>query len=88
MKQFSEEYLSLEELCSRIKYKKQTIYNLIHRKVFVQGTHYLKPSAKKLLFKWSEIRAWLGDTDLLGVEATPLATQVAGRTGPRSSINI
>ena len=56
-----DEYLDIGELCDRIKYKKQTIYNRIHRKEFVLGKHYLKPNRKKLLFKWSEILKWLGE---------------------------
>jgi hypothetical protein len=56
-----EEYLTTDELCDRIKYQKQTIYNLIHRKVFVAGKHFLKPTPKKILFKWSEIQTWIGD---------------------------
>jgi hypothetical protein len=56
-----EEYLTTDELCGRIKYQKQTIYNLIHRKVFVAGKHFLKPTPKKILFKWSEIQTWIGE---------------------------
>jgi hypothetical protein len=56
-----EEYLTLDELSARIKYRKQTLYNLIHKGVLVIGRHYLKPTPKKLLFKWSEISAWLGE---------------------------
>ncbi len=56
-----EEYLTINELVVRIKYEKQSIYNLIHKNVFVLGKHYLKPTPKKLLFKWSEIRRWLGE---------------------------
>lgn len=54
-----EEYLSVVELSSRIKLAKQTIYNLIHRNIFVLNRHYLKPTPKKILFKWSAVRAWL-----------------------------
>ena len=46
-----EEYLTKDELCDRIKYQRQTVYNLIHRKVFIQGKP-LKPTPKKILFKW------------------------------------
>ncbi|MBF0509141.1 MAG: helix-turn-helix domain-containing protein [Deltaproteobacteria bacterium] len=57
-----DEYLTVDELCRRIKFAKQTIYNLIHRKSFIAGKHYIKPSPKKILFKWSEIQAWLGES--------------------------
>ena len=54
-----QEYLTVKELSSRIKFSKQTIYNLIHQRVFVLGKHYFKPVPKKILFKWSEIEAWI-----------------------------
>jgi hypothetical protein len=58
---YAEEYLTVDELSERIKYKKQSLYNLIYRREFVLGKHYLKPSPKKILFKWTEIIDWLGD---------------------------
>ena len=57
---FCDELLTVEELCERIKYKKQSIYNLIYRDKFILGKHFLKPSPKKILFKWSAISNWLG----------------------------
>ena len=57
-----EEYLTIDELCGRIKFQRQTIYNLIHRKIFVPGKHFLKPSPKKILFRWSAIQAWIGES--------------------------
>jgi hypothetical protein len=56
-----DEYVTVSELCNRIKYRRQTIYNLIHKKTFILGKHFLKPTPKKLLFKWSEIHAWIGE---------------------------
>jgi len=54
-----EEYLTVAELSKRIKFSKQSIYNLINKKIFIRGKHYLKPRPKKILFKWSEIMAWM-----------------------------
>ena len=54
-----EEYLTVNELSQRIKFAKQTIYNLIHKNVFVHGKHYEKPRPKKILFKWSKVKEWL-----------------------------
>jgi hypothetical protein len=34
---------------------------LVHDRTLILGKHYLKPTPKKLLFKWSEIEAWLGE---------------------------
>jgi predicted DNA-binding transcriptional regulator AlpA len=57
----NEKYLTTKELSALIKYGQQTIYNLIHDKKLVKGIHYVKPTPKKLLFRWSEMQAWLGE---------------------------
>jgi excisionase family DNA binding protein len=58
-----EEYLTVKELSERIKLAKQTIYNMIHKNEFLLNTHYYKPKAKIILFKWSAIEKWLeGDS--------------------------
>ena len=54
-----EEYLTVQELGERIKFSKQSIYNLIYKKKFILGIHYLKPTPKKILFVWSEVEKWL-----------------------------
>jgi hypothetical protein len=56
-----DEYLTVNELSARIKFSKQSLYNLIHKGIFVIGKHYLKPTPKKILFKWSEIQIWMGE---------------------------
>ena len=56
-----EEYLTVKELSLRIKFSKQSLYNIIHKGGFILGKHYLKPTPKKILFKWSEIQAWMGE---------------------------
>jgi len=65
-----EEYLTINELSARIKFSKQSLYNLIHKGTFVRGRHYLKPTRKKVLFKWSEILAWMGDSSVPEVKKT------------------
>ena len=57
-----EEYLTVKELSEKIKFSKQSLYNLIHRGTFVLGKHYLKPTPKKVLFKWVEIQEWMGES--------------------------
>ena len=57
-----EEYLTVNELSAKIKYSKQSLYNLIYKKYFVLGKHYFKPTPKKILFKWPEIQAWIEGT--------------------------
>ena len=54
-----EEYLTVAELSKRIKFSKQSIYNLINKKIFIMGKHYLKPRPKKILFMWSGVMAWM-----------------------------
>lgn len=54
-----EEYLTTDELCDRIKYRKQTVYNLIHKRVLIAGKHFVKPTPKKILFKWAEMLQWI-----------------------------
>ena len=54
-----EEYLTVDELSLKIKYSKQSLYNLIYKKTFILGKHYFKPTPKKILFKWLEIQAWI-----------------------------
>ena len=62
-----EEYLTVKELSQRVKLAVQTIYNFIHEKKFILGEHYLKPTPKKILFKWSEIQIWMGEST--GIES-------------------
>jgi predicted DNA-binding transcriptional regulator AlpA len=54
-----EEFLTVAELSEKIKFSKQTIYNLIFKKEFILQQHYLKPRPKKILFKWSAVKVWL-----------------------------
>jgi predicted DNA-binding transcriptional regulator AlpA len=54
-----EEYLTVKELSDRIKFSKQTLYNFIHKRTFDLNKHYVKPTPKKILFKWSEIKKWM-----------------------------
>jgi predicted DNA-binding transcriptional regulator AlpA len=54
-----EEYLTVKELSDRIKFSKQTLYNFINKKTFDLNKHYVKPTPKKILFKWSEIKKWM-----------------------------
>lgn len=59
MEEPREEYLTVAELSEKIKFSKQTIYNLIFKREFILQQHYLKPRPKKILFKWSAVKAWL-----------------------------
>jgi predicted DNA-binding transcriptional regulator AlpA len=82
-----EDYLTVGELSERIKFSRQTLYNMIFAKKFVKGQHYIKPSRKKVLFKWSVIQAWLEDRDPAGDDTIgkPCAPSNAG---PENRIHI
>ena len=54
-----EEYLTVAALSEKIKFSKQTIYNLISKKVFEINKHFIKPRPKKILFIWAEVKAWM-----------------------------
>jgi predicted DNA-binding transcriptional regulator AlpA len=89
-----EEYLTVNELSARIKFSKQTLYNLIYKGTFVIGKHYLKPSPKKILFKWSEIHKWMRGSSIPDdakisnpVNHSPTVTNSV-QNKPKSSINI
>jgi hypothetical protein len=64
-----EEYLTTLELSTRIKMAPGTIRNLVWKGVFQEKTHYVKPSARKLLFVWSEVERWLHDHSQLSEES-------------------
>lgn len=96
IQELAEEYLTVPELSARIKFSRQSLYNLIHKRTFVLGKHFLKPTPKKILFKWSEIQAWMGETSgwvNAKSESTEHKTPVRQskppeRANPKSLINI
>jgi hypothetical protein len=59
MPNLDEVYLTVSELSDRIRYSQQSIYNMISEGIFVLNTHYLKPTPKKILFKWSSVQKWI-----------------------------
>ena len=65
----NEEFLTTQELSSRIKMAAGTVRNLVWQGQLVQGVHYVKPTPRKILFLWSAIEAWLygGPTPTRGV---------------------
>ncbi|MFC1816452.1 helix-turn-helix transcriptional regulator [Thermodesulfobacteriota bacterium] len=94
-----EEYLTVDELASRIKFSKRSLYNLIYKKTFVLGKHYFKPTPKKILFKWSEIQTWIerpSDASIETSENEPARQNCpdekpksrSAKDTPKSSINI
>ena len=53
------ELIKCDELCERLKLKKQSIYNMVHRGEFIVNQHYFKPTNRILLFDWAAIKSWL-----------------------------
>ena len=80
-----EEYLTVKELSDKIKFSRQSLYNLIHKGTFILGRHYLKPTPKKVLFKWSEIREWMGEEPQSN-ESTNLRTEFLMKPLPATPI--
>ncbi len=66
-----EEYLSIKQLCERIPYRPQSIRNMMTQGIFREGEHYFKPTARKVIFKWSAIQRWIEGERAKG--AIPLA---------------
>ena len=58
-----EQYLTVRELSEKIRYSQQTLYNMMHKKLFIRGEHYIKPSRKKVLFLWSAVPEWMESTE-------------------------
>ena len=54
-----EEYLTTKELSKKIKMTEGTIRNLVWKKELKENVHYVKPTARKILFVWSAIEGWL-----------------------------
>jgi excisionase family DNA binding protein len=83
-----EEYLTVDELAARIKFSRQTLYNLIHKGTFVRGRHFLKPTPKKILFKWSAIQAWMGEEHIAVDESFEHPIDHPVRRTPKNLIRI
>ena len=86
-----EDYITVEELCRRTKYSRQSIYNMINKNIFKLNQHYYKPTPKKILFIWSAIEIWLagecGQT-LNPTENIVNNEQIQQEQCPTSKINI
>jgi|GEM_PF-3153766 len=65
-----DEYLTVAELAERIKFSRQTIYNMVSARRLVMGRHYFKPTRKKILFVWSAVKAWIERDEINGVNET------------------
>lgn len=73
------ELITCDELCARIKLKKQTIYNMIYCKKFSKNKHYYKPTKRILLFDWEAIKDWLRGSN---VDDKPSSDKIPQRPCP------
>jgi hypothetical protein len=53
-----EEYLTVRQVAERIKYREQTIRNMMSAGVFSRGIHYFK-RRRRVVFLWSSLEQWL-----------------------------
>lgn len=71
-----EEYLSIPELATRLKFSPKTIQNKMAAGIFQRGVHYFRPRGTAPRFKWSAIVAWLeeeGESATARPGAIPMA---------------
>lgn len=54
-----EHYLTVNELSEKIKLAPGTIRNMICKGAFKKNIHYVKPTARRVLFVWSAVEDWL-----------------------------
>jgi hypothetical protein len=53
-----EEYLTVRQVAERIKYREQTLRNMMSAGVFKRGVHYFK-RRRRVVFVWSSVEQWL-----------------------------
>lgn len=83
-----EAYITVQELSERSKFSKQSVYNLIYKKKFILGIHYLKPTPKKILFIWSEVEKWLCQATDEPIESVvPIEPDQTEQNQPREKRN-
>ena len=70
-----EEYLTISDVSSRLKLRKQTLYNLIYQNKLTKGIHYFKPLPKKVLFSWTAMTKWVESSGLDNENDTLSQTQ-------------
>jgi len=54
-----EEYITIDELATRLRLSRKTIKNKMASGVFVKGVHFFSPNGMGPRFKWSAIVSWL-----------------------------
>lgn len=54
-------YITTEELAQRFKLDKHTLYNLVYSGRVKKNVHYVKMSARHMLWIWPEMVRWMHD---------------------------
>jgi len=54
-----EEYITIDELATRLRLSRKTIKNKMASGVFIKGIHYFSPAGMGPRFKWSAIVTWM-----------------------------
>lgn len=67
-----EDYFTIDELSSKIKYSKQSLYNLIYKKTFILGKHYFKPTPKKYCLNGQQFKHGLKERQIQTTEHLPI----------------
>lgn len=55
----TEEYLTIQEVASRLKVSAKTIRNRMAAGIYRKGVHYFKPDGTEARFSWPAIVAWM-----------------------------
>ncbi len=58
-----DEYLTINELAARLKYKPDTIREKMRTGIFTQGVHYFHRKGMRPLFKWGAVVEWIESED-------------------------
>jgi hypothetical protein len=66
-RQAKEQYLTTNELSQRIKMSPGSIRNLVWNNELKLNVHYVKPTARKILFVWSAVEKWLWGGNQTGI---------------------
>ena len=80
-----EEYLTVRQAAERIKYREQTVRNMMSAGVFRRGLHYYKRRGR-VLFPWSRIEQWLKE-DAASSDSPGAADSVIDENGTRNDGN-
>jgi hypothetical protein len=74
-----EEYLTVRQVAERIKYREQTLRNMMSARVFKRGIHYFK-RRRRVVFLWSSVEQWLREDLRTSPDAKLSENVVEGRT--------